>query len=407
MKRRNFIKTTAAGSAILMTPGAFAFGNSVSQNNYKYGFQSERRIPVAYDVDVVIVGGTSAAVAAATAAAKQGVSVFLAAPHPYLGEDICGTYRLWAENEKATGTELGKKIFGAGLPTPMHVKKTLDNELIDNEINFLYSSYVIDVVHDNEGHPAGVIISNRSGRQAIKAKVVIDASARGLVARMAGAGFSEYPAGKQEFRYIVVGNQPKNIANGKVRKLPQPVIFKNKTYEALEYTLLLDMQNDSWESFCKAEHEARDLTWDPGQVDAGDLLFQVSPDFISGKEKWNQPQVDAERTNLGSFQPKNTERLFVLSGMADVHRDAVSELLQPGLLIHMGERIGRAAAEMAESIVPAKEFHVKGLVEGESFPGDVGEILEGLRPSFNLGELTSEETTLPVLGSFDVVVLGG
>jgi hypothetical protein len=71
MKRRNFIKTTAAGSAFLMTSGAFAFGNSVSQNNYKYGYQSERRIPVAYDVDVVIVGGTSAAVAAATAAAKK------------------------------------------------------------------------------------------------------------------------------------------------------------------------------------------------------------------------------------------------------------------------------------------------------------------------------------------------
>ncbi|MDD4424582.1 MAG: FAD-dependent oxidoreductase, partial [Mariniphaga sp.] len=87
MKRRNFIKTTAAGSAFIMTSGAFAIGNPVSRNNFKSGFQSERRIPVAYDVDVVIVGGTSAAVAAATTAAKHGVSVFLAAPQPYLGED--------------------------------------------------------------------------------------------------------------------------------------------------------------------------------------------------------------------------------------------------------------------------------------------------------------------------------
>jgi hypothetical protein len=231
----------------------------------------------------------------------------------------------------------------------MHVKKTLDNELIDNQVNFLYSSYVTDMVHDSEGHPAGVIISNRSGRQAIKAKVVIDATPRGLVARLAGADFSEYPAGKQEFRYIVVGNQPKTIPDAKMRKLPQPVVFKDKTYDALEYTLLLEMQDDSWESFCRAEHEARDLVWDPGQVDAGDLLFQVPPDFITGKEKWNQPVLDEERMKIGSFQPKNTERLFVLSGMADVHRDAVSELLQPGALIPMGERIGRAAAEMAEN----------------------------------------------------------
>jgi flavin-dependent dehydrogenase len=407
MKRRNFIKTTAAGSAFIMTSGAFAFKKSTSQTNYKFGFQSERRIPVAYDVDVVIVGGTSAAVAAATAAAKQGASVFLAAPNPYLGEDICGTYRLWAKNEKATATELGEKIFGAGLPTPMHVKKTLDNELIENEVDFLYSSYVTDVVHDSEGHPSGVIISNRSGRQAIKAKVVIDATPRGLVTRMAGADFSEYPAGKQEFRYIVVGNQPKTIPDAKVKKLPQPVVFKDKSYDALEYILSLEMQDDSWESFCRAEHEARDLTWDPGQVDAGDLLFQVPPDFIIGKEKWNQPAVDEERMNIGAFRPKNSERLFVLSGMADVHRDAVSELLQPGALIRMGEKIGRAAAEMAGEIVPAKEFYVKGLDEGQYLPGDVGEILEGLRPAFNLGEIPSEETTLPVLGSYDVVVLGG
>jgi flavin-dependent dehydrogenase len=407
MKRRNFIKTTAAGSAFIITSGAFAFENSVGQNNYKFGFQSKRSIPLAYDVDIVIIGATSAAVVAATAAAKRGASVFLAAPQPYLGEDICGTYRLWSEHEKVTPTKLGEKIFGAGLPTPMHVKITLDNELIENGVNFLYSSYVTDIVHDSENHPAGVIIANRSGRQAIRAKVIIDATARGLVARLAGADFSEYPAGKQEFKYIVVGNQPKTVANGTVRKLPQPVVFKDKSYDALEYTLLLDMPDDSWESFCRAEQEARDLTWDPGQVDAGDLLFQVPPYFISGKEKWNRPAADEERMNTGSFRPKNTERLFVLSGVADVHRNAASELLQPGALIHMGERIGQAAAEMAKEIVLVEKFVVKGFDKGQHVPGDVGEILEGLRPAFNLGEIPSEDTALPVLGSYDVVVLGG
>ncbi|MDD2381828.1 MAG: FAD-dependent oxidoreductase [Mariniphaga sp.] len=407
MKRRNFIKTTAAGSAFIMTSGAFAIGNPVSRNNFKSGFQSERRIPVAYDVDVVIVGGTSAAVAAATTAAKHGVSVFLAAPQPYLGEDICGTYRLWAENEKATSTGLGKKIFGAGLPTPMHVKKTLDDALIDSGVNFLYSSYVTDIIHDSEGHLAGVIISNRSGRQAVKAKVIIDATSRGLVARLSGADFSGYPAGKHEFKYVVVGNQPKNIPDGKVEKLPQPIVFKDKSYDAFEYTLLLDMPNDSWDSFCRAEHEARDLTWDPGQVDAGDVLFQLPPDFITGKEKWNLPVGDEEQMNTGSFRPKNTDRLFVLSGVADVHRDAAAEFLQPGGLIRMGERIGQAAAEIAGEVVAAKKYLVKGLHVGEHVPGDVGEILEGLRPMFNLGEIPSQETQLPILGNFDVVVLGG
>jgi hypothetical protein len=371
MKRRRFIKTTAAGSALLLTAGTYTFGTPVIQSNHKYGYQSKRKIPVAYDVDVVVVGGTSAAVAAATAAAKLGASVFLVAPQPYLGEDICGTYTLWAENDKATGTELGTKIFGAGLPTPMHVKKTLDNELIENKVDFLYSSYVTDIIHNSDGQPAGVIMANRSGRQAVRAKVIIDATSRGLVARLAGADFSEYPEGKQEFRFIVVGNEPKDIPNGKCRKLPQAVVFNDKTYDAYEYTLQLEMHDDSWKSFCRAEHEARDLTWDPGQVDAGDQLIQIPPDFISGKAKWDSPVIDEDRVDIGSFQPENTAHLFVLSGIADVHRSAAAELLQPGALIRIGERIGQAAAENARDIFPAGNIYVRGSANGQTVPGDV------------------------------------
>ena len=50
--------------------------------------ESERDIPIAYDVDVVVAGGTSrGVVAAAVAVSKEGASVFLDAPQPYLGED--------------------------------------------------------------------------------------------------------------------------------------------------------------------------------------------------------------------------------------------------------------------------------------------------------------------------------
>ena len=56
--------------------------------------ESAREIPVAAEVDVLVVGGTSAGVSAATAAAKCGASVFLAAGFPYLGEDIAGTLEL-------------------------------------------------------------------------------------------------------------------------------------------------------------------------------------------------------------------------------------------------------------------------------------------------------------------------
>ena len=50
--------------------------------------ESARQLPVAYDVDVVIVGGSTGAVSAAVAAADAGARVFLAAPRPYLGDDM-------------------------------------------------------------------------------------------------------------------------------------------------------------------------------------------------------------------------------------------------------------------------------------------------------------------------------
>ena len=82
-------------------------------------------IPVVQDVDVVVVGGAAGGVEAALAAAKQGAKVFLVAPRPYLGEDICATYRLWLEPGEVASTALAQDVFkpqplnsgvGPGLP---------------------------------------------------------------------------------------------------------------------------------------------------------------------------------------------------------------------------------------------------------------------------------------------------
>jgi len=86
--------------------------------------ESVRDIPVAFDVDVVVVGGSTGAVTAAVAAARKGAKVFLAASQPYLGQDICGTYRLWLEPGEEPKSPLAKKIF-AEPSIPPQVKKGL------------------------------------------------------------------------------------------------------------------------------------------------------------------------------------------------------------------------------------------------------------------------------------------
>ena len=409
MKRRNFIYTTGAGTALLAGSNLFAMRVDSAQTRLagKFCHQSQRKIPVAYDVDVVVVGGSTAAVAAAVSAARKGSKVFLAAQETYLGEDICGTYRFWNIHPNALDTNLGKKLFGNGLPIPLKFKQTLDNELINNKVEFLFSSYVTDLLTDSKGNPAGVVIANRSGRQAIKAKVIIDATPRAMVARLTSAKFTQYPAGKQNFRFIVLGNNEKKIDGGSSQIMPVAVNFKDKSYTAIEYALDIEMKDSSFESFARAEQIARDLTWDPNQVDSGDFLFQLPPDHVIGKSRWDNPQYDGDKIDISAFQPQKINQLFLLNGMADMDRSAAAGFLQPGGAIRIGERIGEAAASLALVIPLTVNVKVKGATQANTVKGDVGELLGGIRPTLNQGTIQSEATALPVLGSYDALVMGG
>jgi len=409
MKRRDFILTTATSSAVLASGNLFAFPEApVNENSTsKFCYQFERKIPVAYTADVVVVGGSTTAVAAAVSAAKNGAMVFLVAQETYLGEDVCGTYRYWNVHPDALNTSLGKKLFGNGLPVPLKFKQTLDNELINNKIEFLFSSYVTDLLTDAQGNPAGVVIANRSGRQAIKAKIIIDATPRAMVSRLTSASFTTYPAGKQNFRFIVLGNNEKKLTNGSTQLMPQPVVVKEKEYKAIEYSLDIEMKDGSYESFANAEQIARDLTWDPNQVESGDLLFQVPPDHIIGKSSWDKAVANNEEIVLAAFQPQKVSRIFLLNGMADVSRTIAADLLQPGGMIRIGERIGKEAANMASATALSNSVKIKGNRHSNPVKGDVGELLAGIRPSLSQGTIQSEATTLPVLGRYDVVVMGG
>ena len=405
MKRRDFIYSSAAGTAFLGLGGVKAFSQYTSPTSQKFCYQSGRKIPVVYQVDVVIVGGSTAGVAAAVKAAQSGASVFLAAQEPYLGEDLCATYRYWRDDQNFK-SELEQLIFAEGLPTPMHVKRTLDQQLIDNNVGYLYSSYVTDIITDENNRLAGVVISNRSGRQAILAKVIIDATPRAMVARMTPTDFSFYPSGKQKFKYTVIGNQPKNIEGASYQIQPQTVQIKDKSYQAIEYCFNMDMKDGSWASFAEAEQIIRDQTWDPDQVECSDALFQITPDRMNGLKRWSKAEVDVEKINLKVFQPRKVEHLFVLSSSADLSDEAAENLLAPGTLIPIGERIGEEAAIMASQIEYAKNPVIKGEKVPNLPAGDIGELLEGLRPSLNLGFILAEETSLPVLGTYDAVVMG-
>jgi len=362
--------------------------------------ESARALPVACEVDVVVVGGSTGAVSAAVAAAGQGARAFVAAPRPYLGEDMCATLRLWLEEGETPESPLAKKLFAPGrLPTPMHVKRTLDQALLDAKVEFLTGCYVTDILRGADGRPAGVVIANRAGRQAVIAKAIIDATDRACVARLAGAEFQPYPAGAQVFKRIVVGGDPVQGEGVEVRKVGLAFPSGNRSHDLYEYALTIPMAGGSYADLAKAEQIARDKTFHLGQVDASERLFQVPPDAAKGTGSGD----------LGAFRPAGVPRLFVLGGCADVLRDEAAKLLRPIALIDLGAKLGAAAAAEAKSAPAPTDVKVGGAVAtAPSTPGDTKEPLGGLRPASKVERTVPQaERALPVLGQYDVLVIGG
>ncbi len=113
--------------------------------------ESAREIPVACDVDVVVVGGSSAGVAAAVKAAEHGASVFLLSSRPYLGEDICGPFRYWLDPAEVPETTLGKEIFASGSAVP---------QVTYVSAPFTYSASVTPT-NENHGDDGSVLCDNQ------------------------------------------------------------------------------------------------------------------------------------------------------------------------------------------------------------------------------------------------------
>ncbi|MBN2508344.1 MAG: FAD-dependent oxidoreductase [Verrucomicrobia bacterium] len=539
--------------------------------------ESARPLPVLHDVDVVVVGGTSAGVAAAAEAAGKGARVFLAAPRPYLGEDVCGVYQLWLEAGEEPGTELARRVFapsgpdadvdagprlgftyeadltsdprhadttppgrlkdgrhhsaaeqsvqyngavtvwvdlggvqrvgrvrlmayqrpgdfevatvtvaasrdrqswqtvgvmtndqlgGAafeaaaltlGLPVrtdarylrmradrgpdasrillgeivvegeapaggrpavaeaprgvrPLQVKRVLDQALLQAGVPFLYNCPATELLTDAHGYPAGVVVANRSGRQAIRAKVIIDATDRASIARQAGIAFRDIPASPPGFSRVVVGGPPRTQDGLIRRERPVPLQIRDRagaSHPVHEYQLRLPLPDAGFASWAEAEQLARDWTWTPQAVDASEVLFQVPPAAMQGKQSLAGGWPGADQVPLDVFRPAGVDQVFVLGGCADVSRETAALLVRPVNAMAVGARVGAKAAEVARGLPAPEGVHLARVPVAQPVRGEVAEVRPAVNPRVGSEWVPAEARALPVLGEYDVVVVGG
>ncbi len=456
--RRNFLKITAAGGALASMGNVSEAGAKIQSvlPDPAYCAESEREIPVIEEADIIVVGGSSGAVSAAVSAARAGCKVFLIAYLPYLGDDICGSFMYQIDKKtEQPQTPLARKLFNIEndpresyradsenellytqfkAPTPLHVKTVLEHELIDNNIHFLYSSYVTNVLTDNSGNVAGVVIVNRSGRQAIRGKAIIDSTTQASVAEMYGAAFTAFNPGKQIFEFTVVGNTLKKVPNiVHTEKMPFPFYSNGKEYPVTRYTFNYELKDKTYTSIMEAEQFIRDYTWDCEQVDSSDLLWyipswQIIPEkdysdkirslesldkepYVHNFIKYNTDRNDTVRSAYSLpkevFMCKGLKNLFVLGPCAALPRDVVGWVMRPVNAMTLGEVLGEYAANQIKGLDHVQHVQVKQPAIHATDKGRVGELLNPLRTHLHKGNVKSSKGVLPIFGEYDVVVMGG
>lgn len=360
--------------------------------------QSAREIPVLADVDLLVVGGTTAAVAAAAAAGQAGARVFLAAPFSYLGEDICATLRVSRPEPDTCDSSWMADLFGSSPDTtPGQVKAALVRRLVDAGVTFVYGSQATDLLRDADGRICGAVIANRSGRQAIVAKILIDATPYAWVCRQAGCALSPWTGGTVRFERTLLRVAPSAAAAG-------PPAFQTEVFAFEEV-----MQDWSYASLNRAELRARAITPGDGLLRAAERLFCVPPFHVCGIQPPDAAASPRSTFEMSGFQAVDEPRLRVLGGCADISRELAERLLKPAGLVPVGIQMGVDAASQAAALPrPTGVRLALPAATARTEPGDIREDLTGGRPfPRSLPTVACGAGCLPVLASVDVVVIGG
>lgn len=186
---------------------------------YKTLIESARETSVLDEVDVLVLGGGPAGLAAAASAAQAGARTLLVERYGFLGgmgtaagvtnfcglhANVHGTVRqvvhgvaddLLARMEALGGLNTPHQLFGGRIAAQAYdtaaFKMAADELLAASGALVLLHAWVSGVAMAEAGHLEAVFVETKSGRFAIRARCFIDCTGDGDVAAMAGAAFEK------------------------------------------------------------------------------------------------------------------------------------------------------------------------------------------------------------------------
>lgn len=193
-----------SGPSIARTPASLLDGKVI---------QPRRELSILRKTEVLVVGGGPAGTAAALSARRLGVDVTIVERYGYLGGLATGglvlaIFPIYDRNNKQVilgiGEEMMKRLdklkFGIIERNKAPVYPTVDAEafkyvladmVLESGMHAYLDCWGVDAILDNRGAVRGAVFESKSGRQAILADSVVDASGDGDIYAAAGAAFEK------------------------------------------------------------------------------------------------------------------------------------------------------------------------------------------------------------------------
>ena len=318
--------------------------------------RGERRVPVLYDVDVVIVGAGAAGMAAACTAADEGAETVLVDAEGYFGgtstggglATFCGFFSCGADDhepEKIVGGFADRVLDGlrerAALegPIPLRgktkiyiydpeaLKLVFDELVTDGEVTPLLNSLVTDVVtesdkdKDNRATVDALVVETPDGPRAIRAKQVVDASGDGVVADLAGAAVNHIPEEVQSSTTIFfAGGVDEDAA--KAHRMPDVRSAMADAVARGEYDLpkvdgiflLLSGKGKAWINFTDVPVDATDPeARTRGEIDGRSQAERYMEFFRNELDGFEDAYIDSLAPRLGIRETRKVVGEYVLT----------------------------------------------------------------------------------------------
>lgn len=171
----------------------------------EYITEPERKTPVVADVDMLVCGGGFAGFAAAMSAARAGANVLLLEKYGFLGGLVTASLVITTPPlNNGINLEIADRLKKqnvyipcrhSGPDTESLEMSSVDPEIIkyefvtmlqDQKIDVLLHTYIVGTIME-DNVIKGVIMENKAGRQAVLARMIVDATGDADIAAFAGA----------------------------------------------------------------------------------------------------------------------------------------------------------------------------------------------------------------------------